>query len=83
MGIENDSFLNCFFHRICVLLEDLSDATDNSAFFYALWQCIYGSPDYRLPAINLLLSKLNKKLSAEDQVHCMGGSLPLVVSKMP
>lgn len=67
--------------RICNLLDALSNATDKSVFFYALWQCILGSPDYRVPAVNLMLNKLNKKLSAEDQVYCIGGNLPLVVSK--
>ena len=67
--------------RICNLLDALSEATDKPTFFYALWHSILGSPDYRLPAVNLLLTKLNRKLSAEDQVHCIGGNLSLVVSR--
>lgn len=70
----------CFLYRVCALLNALSSATDQSIFFCALWQCVLGSPDYRLPAISLILNKLNKKLSAEDQVYCIGGNLPLVVS---
>lgn len=65
--------------RICQLLDKLCAATDQSAFFYALWQCVLNSPGPRLPAINLILSKLNRKLTVEDQVHCLGGNLLLVV----
>ena len=70
-----------YYCRICGLLNALSEATDVSSFFHALWQCIHGSPAYRLPATTFLLTHCNKKMSAEDQVHCMGGNLPLVVSE--
>lgn len=75
-------FFNVYFvlFRICNLLNTLSKVTDESSFFHALWQCVLSSPDYRLPAVTVLLGRLNKKLSAADQVHCLGGSLPLVVS---
>jgi hypothetical protein len=69
------------FCRICNLLDALCNATDKPTFFNAMWRCILGSSDYRLPAVNLLLGKLNKRLTAEDQVHCVGGNLPLVVSR--
>ncbi len=78
-SLSNAAFFK-FLFRICNLLDALSEATDKPTFFYALWHSILGSPDYRLPAVNLLLTKLNRKLSAEDQVHCMGGNLLLVVS---
>lgn len=68
------------FFRICRLLDGICTATDESAFFCALWRCVLGSPDVRLPAVTFVLSKLNKKLTAEDQVYCLGGHLPLVVS---
>lgn len=68
------------FHRICNFLDALCVATDQPTFFSAMWHCVLGSSDYRLPAVSLLLGKLNRRLTAEDQVHCMGGNLPLVVS---
>ena len=64
-------------------MDALSDTTDKSTFFYAMWHCVLGSSEYRLPVVNLLLGKLNRRLTAEDQVHCMGGNLPLVVSWEP
>lgn len=75
------SVFSCHASRICNLLDALCNVTDSPTFFCALWRCILGSSEYRLPAINLLLGKLNKRLTAEDQVHCMGGNLPLVVSE--
>ena len=74
------SFCPFLVSRICNLLDALCNVTDRPTFFCALWRCILGSSEYRLPAVNLLLGKLNKRLTAEDQVHCMGGNLPLVVS---
>ena len=62
------------------MLDTIGSVTDESAFFCALWRCVLGSPDVRLPAVSFILSKLNKKVTAEDQVYCLGGHLPLVVS---
>lgn len=73
---------SCVSYRICQLLDRLCAATDQSAFFCALWQCVLGSPGSRLQAINFILSKLNKKLTVEDQPHCLGGNLLMVVNEL-
>ena len=66
--------------RITRLLDALCVATDESAFYSAVWHCILSSQRGRLPATSYLLSKLNKKATAEDQAHYLGGNLPLMVS---
>lgn len=75
-------YLSCVSYRICQLLDRLCAATDQSAFFCALWQCVLGSPGSRLQAINFIISKLNKKLTVEDQPHCLGGNLLMVVNEL-
>ena len=65
--------------RINRLLDTVCESTDLSFFSSALWQCVHSSPEVRVPAANLILSKLDKKLTAEDQVHVLGGNLPLMV----
>ena len=69
------------FGRIIHLLDAFCDATDQSMFFAALWRCVLHSSSARLPACTYILCKLSKKLTAEDQPHCLGGNLPFVVSK--
>ena len=73
------SFLFRSFCRISQLLDTVCRETDEAAYFTALWQCVLGSPSVRLPALSLLLARLNKRLTAEDQPHCLGGSIPLLV----
>lgn len=65
--------------RILLLLEALCLATDEPSFYSALWQCILTSTRGRLPAVSYILSKLNKKATAEDQTQYLGGNLPLMV----
>ncbi len=65
--------------RINRLLGAMCDMTDISFFSSALWECMALSSEVRVPAANLILSKLDKKLTAEDQVNILGGNLPLMV----
>lgn len=65
--------------RINQLLDTVCEIIDISFFSSALWECVAHSSEARVPAANLILSKLDKKLTAEDQVNILGGNLPLMV----
>ena len=69
----------CCFCRITGLLDAICLATDEPSFYSALWQCVLCSDRARLPATSYLLSKLNKKATAEDQANYLGGNLALMV----
>ncbi len=75
-GLEDESEHT---ERITHLLDAVAAATDRSAFYSALWLCVLHSPNDRLQAVGFMLSKLNRKVTAEDQMDCLGGNLPLVV----
>lgn len=68
--------------RINRLLDTICEMTDLSLFSSALWECMALSSDARLPAASVILTKLDKKLTAEDQVNILGGNLPLMVGKV-
>ncbi len=75
-GLEDESEHT---ERINRLLDKICENIDLTFFSSALWQCVAFSPDVRVPAANVILSKLDKKLTAEDQVHVLGGNLPIMV----
>ncbi len=75
-GLEDESEHT---ERITHLLDAVATATDRSMFFSALWSCVLYSSDVRLQAVGYILSKLNRRVTAEDQMDCLGGNLPLVV----
>ncbi|XP_052002729.1 protein dopey-1 isoform X3 [Xyrauchen texanus] len=75
-GLEEGSE---YYDRTNTLLEKVSAAVEQPAFYGALWGSILTSPAVRLPGVTFVLLHLNRKLSMEDQLYIIGSDIELMV----
>ena len=56
--------------------------SDSDLFFGAIWQAVLASAHVRLPAVNFLVSQVNKQLPASKQRHIIGDDIDRMVTQM-
>ncbi len=69
-----------YWNRVRRLLDEFCESADKAYFHGCLWECVLSSPSVRLPAINYVLSRYNRKQTMEDQLYLMGTNIDLMVS---
>jgi hypothetical protein len=61
------------------MLERVCSGVNPVAFYGSVWKCVDENSLVRLAAINLVLSRYDRRLSMEDQLHLLGPDVDLVV----
>ncbi|CAG0914057.1 unnamed protein product [Notodromas monacha] len=71
-----------YYQRTVTLLDNICGRVNPCSFYGSVWKCAFENNSVRLAAVNLILSRFNRKLSMEDQLHLLGPDLDLVVAAL-
>lgn len=69
-----------YFERTDALLESVNERVGEVEFYSAVWRCVLSSSAARLPAVQLVLRRFDRKKSTEDQLHVIGSDINVMVS---
>ena len=68
-----------YFDRTDTLLENICSKIGEQEFYGALWRCVLSSPAVRLPAVQLILRRFDRKKSTDDQIFIIGSDVDIMV----
>lgn len=67
------------FDQTDLLLEKICLRVGEQEFYGALWRCVLSSSTVRLPAVQLILRRFDRKKTTDDQLFIIGTDVEIMV----
>ena len=67
------------FDRTDTLLDNICGKIGEQEFYGAVWRCVLSSPAVRLPAVQLILRRFDRKKTTDDQLFIIGSDVNIMV----